>query len=566
MEIVRLVLNFLVVLLEVILIFNLLIVVHELGHFLAARWRGLVVEQFAVWFGKPLWKRTYNGVVYSLGSIPFGGFVKLPQMAPMDAIEGESATDRAALPAVSPLDKIIVALAGPVFSFGLAFIFAVVVWAVGRPVSEAETSLKIGYVLPDSPAANAPCDEPGVPKGLRAGDEILAVDGHPVSRFGGMNGSVVWYVARSEGTTIPFKVNRDGKILTFEPVPLSPEGTSAWRRKGLREVLIDPAYSSIVAEVKPDSPAQQAGLKPGDVVTAVNGEPLLNPQRLSDQIEQNSYGKPIELTVERDHQTRKLTLPAMPFRIDDVYADSPADRAGLKTGDLIESINGAPAQKFSDLKAAITANPTQPVKLSVSHQGTTREVSVSPLVPISRSVLPKAGPMIGIGPTFDGDGIVWSNGGTMRIVPELPLDQIRNSVTTIGNTLGAVLAPKSHIGVQHLGGPVFIGRTYFNLLSSKEGWRLALWFSVILNVNLALLNMLPIPVLDGGHIMLALIEAVRRKPVNIRILEVIQTACFLLIAGYMLYVSFYDVGDLASGHKNRRELEFPPATPATAQP
>ena len=64
--------------------------VHELGHFLAARWRGLVVEQFAVWFGKPLWKRTYNGVVYSLGSIPFGGFVKLPQMAPMESIEGES--------------------------------------------------------------------------------------------------------------------------------------------------------------------------------------------------------------------------------------------------------------------------------------------------------------------------------------------------------------------------------------------------------------------------------------------------------------------------------------------
>ncbi len=96
METVRSALYFVFVLLEVVLIFNLLIVVHELGHFLAARWRGLVVEQFAVWFGKPLWKRTYNGVVYSLGSIPFGGFVKLPQMAPMDAIEGEATTPREA--------------------------------------------------------------------------------------------------------------------------------------------------------------------------------------------------------------------------------------------------------------------------------------------------------------------------------------------------------------------------------------------------------------------------------------------------------------------------------------
>ncbi len=560
MEIARLVLNFLVVLLEVILIFNLLIVVHELGHFLAARWRGLVVEQFAVWFGKPIWKRTYNGVVYSLGSIPFGGFVKLPQMAPMDAVEGESATDRTALPTVSPLDKIIVALAGPVFSFGLAFIFAVIVWAVGRPVSEAETSLKIGYVVPDSPAANAPCDDSSIPKGLHAGDEILAVDGHPVSRFNGMNGSVTWYVVRSEGNSIPFKVQRGDKTLTFQPVPSAPEAVSVWRRKGFREVMIDPAFTTIVAEVKPNSPGAKAGLRENDVITAVNDQPLYNPLNLSDA-EQNSYGQSLDLTVERDGKMLPLILPAMPFIIDDVYADSPADRAGIKKGDIIESVNGVRATKFGDLKMAIRAHPGQAINLAVSHQGISRTVSITPLVPKT-----KTDPVIGIGQSFDNDGISLNSGGKSKIVSEPPVDQLRSSVVNIGNTLGAVLAPKSHIGVQHLGGPVMIGRTYFALFSSKEGWRLALWFSVILNVNLALLNMLPIPVLDGGHILLALIETVRRKPVNIRLLEVIQTACFFLIAGYMLYVSFFDVGDLALGHKNRRELEFPAATATPAQP
>src|SRR5947207_15946049 len=121
---------------EVLALFNLLIVVHELGHFLAARRRGLYIEKFGVWFGKPLWKKTINGVQYSLGSMPFGGYVTLPQLAPMDIIEGKADVDRARLPKISALDKIIVAIAGPLFSLLLALFFAGIVWAVGYPVGE----------------------------------------------------------------------------------------------------------------------------------------------------------------------------------------------------------------------------------------------------------------------------------------------------------------------------------------------------------------------------------------------------------------------------------------------
>src|SRR5437763_14059822 len=106
---------------EVLTLFNLLIIVHELGHFLAARWRGLYIEEFGVWFGKPIWKKKINGVEYSLGSLPFGGFVALPQLAPMDIIEGKADIDRTELPPISALDKIIVAVAGPFFSLLLGF-------------------------------------------------------------------------------------------------------------------------------------------------------------------------------------------------------------------------------------------------------------------------------------------------------------------------------------------------------------------------------------------------------------------------------------------------------------
>src|SRR5437763_14357018 len=118
------------ILLEVLILLNLLIVVHELGHFLAARWRGLYSERLGVWFGKPIWKKTVNGVQYSLGALPFGGFVALPQLARMDITEGKEDVDRARLPRISALDKIIVAIAGPLFSLLLALFFAGVVWAV----------------------------------------------------------------------------------------------------------------------------------------------------------------------------------------------------------------------------------------------------------------------------------------------------------------------------------------------------------------------------------------------------------------------------------------------------
>src|SRR5947208_5803703 len=110
------ILKFIFIALEVLLLFNLLIFVHELGHFLAARWRGLKVERFAIWFGKPIWKTKINGVEYALGSIPAGGYVSLPQMAPMEVIEGKSDTPTEPLPPISALDKIIVAFAGPLFS------------------------------------------------------------------------------------------------------------------------------------------------------------------------------------------------------------------------------------------------------------------------------------------------------------------------------------------------------------------------------------------------------------------------------------------------------------------
>ena len=465
------------ILLEVIILFNLLIVVHELGHFLAARWRGLFIEGFGVWFGKPIWKKTINGVQYSLGSLPFGGFVKLPQLAPMDVIEGKADVDRAVLPKISALDKIIVAIAGPLFSVLLALFFACVVWAVGHPVSESDLTTVIGYVHQDSPAAKA---------GLRPGDKILEVDGRPVSRFFGMNDSVVWNVVRSEGAVIPFKVERDGKILSVDVVPHIAE-TSGWRRKSTRQVMIQPAVTPLVDGVEKDSPAAKAGLKAGDVITAVNGVRIFNALSLVDEIEK--------------HPNDELTL--------DVRRDG--EQVQLKMRPTLLEAEGIKKPRI---------------------------------------------------------GIRWDAGGRLSLSHPDPVEQVYHSITSTLQTLGAVASPSSDVKLQHMSGPIMIVRIYYMLFESDNGWKLALWFSVILNVNLAILNMLPIPVLDGGHIVLALIEGVRRKPVNMKILEWVQTACATLIIGYMLYISFFDIGDLLGKNSDQKssKKQSPAAEKATPAP
>ena len=459
------VLNYGLILLEVLALFNLIIIVHEIGHFLAARWRGLYIEGFGVWFGKPLWQKKINGVTYSLGSIPAGGFVKLPQLAPMDMIEGEADVPREKLPNISAFDKTIVAFAGPLFSFGLAILLACLVYVIGRPVSEPETTTKIGYVEPGMPADKA---------GLKPGDIIEKVDGHPVKRFGGMVNSVTWFVVRSEGEKIPFVILRDGKEMTIES-GWEREATSGWHRSNLRKVGIAPADTPKIARVDADTPAGKAGLQPGDIITHVNGKPSFRPDDLMDVIADNPKS-PVYLTVKRGNEWLNFTMTPTPM---------------------------------------------------AAENGTVR-------------------PRIGI--LFDPN---------MQIVHPSPVQQIADSLTTITNMIGALVS-KSDVKAQHFSGPVGIMRLYFNLLESPDGWRMALWFSVFFNVNLALLNLIPIPVLDGGHILLAFIEAIRRKPVSIKVLELVQSACMLLLFGYMLYVTFFDVMDL-SGSRAKAEKES--ATP-----
>ena len=523
MEFILTVLRFLWTLFLVLMVFNLLIVVHEWGHFLAARWRGLKVDRFQVWFGKPLWKKEVNGVQYGLGSIPFGGFVALPQMAPMESIEGknldgdESSKDGAEadaetdaeaekeevkepLPPITALDKIIVAFAGPLFSFGLAVVFAVLVWMVGKPGSEYENSQAVGYVAPGSPASEA---------GIRIDDKILSVDGQAVERIHGMSESVQWYVISRAADEMEFVIDRDGDEMTIP-------------------VIVPKAKDRRAAEL------EEAKASGDEVIEKPWWKNLL--ALVFDRPEISNSG-----IAGKETPTVKSTLK-----------HSPANLAGLVKGDMILSANGVPMTNRVALAAYITKTEGAPIDLEVRHRsGETVTVKLDPRVP---EVLP-TDPDLREAYNRPIVGIIWDDWGLGTISHPSPYDQIVGSVRMMKNTLGAIGNPNSEVKVTHLSSAVGIMDLYYRLFEHPDGWKMVMWFSVVLNINLAILNLLPFPVLDGGHIVMATLEGARGKPLGKRFLEVIQTFFVFLLFGLMLVLVLKDVGAIFNRTANSTSVE-----------
>ncbi|NRB44897.1 MAG: RIP metalloprotease RseP [Verrucomicrobiales bacterium] len=458
---------------QVIVLFNILIVVHELGHYWAAKWRGLKVEKFQIWFGKPIWKKKIKDVQWGLGWIPMGGFVALPQMAPMEMLEGKNEEKESLLP-ITPKDKIIVAFAGPLFSFGLAFAFALLVWGFGKPVREQLQSTVVGSVVPGMPAELA---------GVRPGDQILEIDGVKVLSFAGMVDSVLERIIYSEGEEIVLLIKRQG---INEPVEIrcgfDKEERPAHQRQDFRRIGVTPISEAIVDMTISNSPADRAGLKSGDKILQANGQELFGRETLSFMIQ--------------------------------------------KMGDDIKSIELLVLRGSEKIKVLIVPEfPTQP-------EGKPAMLGLQWQLP----------PM------------------TIEIPGPNPFTQIWNGATAIYRTLSALMPwHDADVSVSQMSSAVGIGRYYYETLSDPVyGWRFAFVLSVLINVNLGMLNLLPLPVLDGGHITMALYEWIFKSPLNIKLMEMLQFGCALLLISFMIYVTWFDIGDLSSESEDSEPIVFSP--------
>jgi regulator of sigma E protease len=408
-------------------------------------------------------------VEYRVSWFPLGGYVLLPQLADLGAVEGQSNLDPAKLPPVSYATKMIVFVAGATFNILFAFFLACIVWVIGQPAPSGFTSTTVAEISPTiKDASGREVVSPAVKAGLKPGDVIVKVDGEPVATFA----DVVEHLALSSGwnkqgerLTI-FTLRRDGELID---VPIEPilSGDENVRRVGFSTVA-----KLFVGTPTPGSPAAKAGLLPDDQIKAVNGSPTLTPHQLFDAF-RKGLGKPMQITVARGEATQTFTLE--------------------------------PVAKIPEL------------------------------------------------------GLAGINSGVSVVHPN-PVEQITDSVVKTFRTLWALINPRSDIGIAHLSGPIGIIDNFFAV--SRAGIPLALWFTILVNVNLAIFNLLPMPVLDGGQMLFATIGRLRGRPLPVTFIMTAQSVFLVLLFSMVLYVSVFDVRRIVRDVKADRAAEAAAEAPA----
>jgi RIP metalloprotease RseP len=260
----------------IVLFFGGSIFVHELGHFLAARRRGVHVDRFSIGFGPKIfsWKGK-DGVEYRLSWLPLGGYVSLPQLADMRGIEGETEADLKRLAPISYSTKIIVFGAGATFNLIFAFLLACIIWVAGQPTSSDQATTRIGYIVPTLALADGTeVPSPASVAGLRLGDTVRAIDGRPIADWQELMQTLVTSAGRTADgrRTSTFSIERDGQLQDVVIHPLL-SGDEQVRRVG-----IAPAYELVVYSVEEGSVAAQIGLQPQDRLLTLDGTPVLNVQ------------------------------------------------------------------------------------------------------------------------------------------------------------------------------------------------------------------------------------------------------------------------------------------------
>lgn len=427
----------------VIILLGILILVHEWGHFLAARFFGVRVDIFSIGFGPRIYGRKRGPTDYRISLLPLGGYVKMAGDNPLEERTG-SPDEFLSKPR---WQRAIIALAGPTMNIALAFLLVAGLFFVGME--------QPAYLEQPAVIAGIPRNSPAEKSGLKPGDQILAVNGKDTKTWERVIQEVV--MAPSAGP-LELLIDRGGQEMAVT--------TKGAARRDASDVYKSIGYPSdpvIVGDVRRGKPIDSAGITPGDEIVSINGEPAKNPFRFTEAI-QESQGNPVTLEVLHERQKRTVRL--------EPYHEDPADGGGLRW---------------------LVGMGFDQAQVRKSH-------------PLGQSL-----------------SLSWQANMMMG-------EQILGVV-------GQLFQGK--MSLKQLGGPIEIGRQAGRAL--KQGADDFVRLMAVISMNLAILNLLPIPILDGGHILMLGIEGALRRDMSITFKErFVQVGLVFLLAIFVV-VMYNDV-------------------------
>jgi len=434
--------DFLIAIASVAVVLGFMILIHEFGHYVVAKLLGVRVEQFAIGFGKRLVGFRKGDTDYRINILPLGGYVKMSGENPMDERTG----DPGEFMSHPRWHRFLIAIAGPTMNILLAIVLLTTVYMVHYeyPVFRDQPAVIAG-VKHDSPAAQA---------GLQLGDRIVKVDGIVNPTWEQLQPRVLLSANQPLTVTIQRGDQIFEKTIVPQAVTSNEVGSAGWF----------PEEPVVVDQVDPDTPAARAGMKEGDRIVALDGQPLLSIEAMIDQLQQTKE-KPIDLTVIRGNQT-------LNFQMSPVFS---------KTEDPKEKRYRLGIVNKSEMKVT-----TLPFGQALRHSlQENKKYSLLILELAKKIVQGKVSPRMVSGPI----GIAQDAGWAAR----------------------------------------------------QKGWMPLLELTAGISLNLGIFNLLPIPILDGGVILFLFIEGLMRRDVSLRIKERVYQAAFVFLVLFAVMVIYNDL-------------------------
>ena len=422
-----------------------LIFVHELGHFLAARRCGVIVEKFSIGFGKKIFGTTSGGTEFIVAAIPLGGYVK------MKGEELDEKTDQeGSFSAASPQDRLLIAFAGPLFNILFALAIYIFIYMVGvealSPVS--------GTVKENSPALKAK---------LQTGDQIIAINSKPIRFWDELQNQVY----HSPGRELNFQVQRQsGEIADVKITPLAEE---------IKDLFGD---------------TKRVGL--------IGITPLVN-------------------------------------TVTYIKKGSAAEKAGLQLDDRIVAVGETSIFGWSDLRPAAIEKPRELLIFNIWRNGTKILV---PLTPTPKKVKDKNGTELEIGEIGIGMSgrLVLEQYGLFGAITR-SIKETWRMISLIAISVQKMIF--GSIPADQIGGPILIFQIYGE--QAEQGFNEFIRLTALLSINLGLINLLPIPILDGGHIFFFLIELIKGRPVSEQNRERAQQVGLFMLISLMVFAFYNDI-------------------------